>query len=76
MFEKPFHAFSFILFTFTLATPRKEAGSLSVTNSMGNINNVATDADTLELVYGNRIKQMRLRFAKHFDKTIERANRR
>jgi len=49
---------------------------LSVTNSMGNINNVATDADTLELVYGNRIKQMRLRFAKHFDKTIERANRR
>jgi len=48
---------------------------LSVTNSLGNINNIAVDASVLPLVYGNRIKQMRARFRKHFDKAIEISNR-
>lgn len=48
---------------------------LSVTNTEGNINNIAVDARVLPLVYGNRIKQMRLRFKKHFDKAIEISNR-
>jgi hypothetical protein len=49
---------------------------LSVTNTMGNINNIAIDARVLPLVYGNRVKQMRLRFKEHFDKAIEISNRR
>ena len=48
---------------------------LSVTNTEGNINNIAVDARVLPLVYGNRIKQMRLRFKKHFDKAVEISNR-
>ena len=48
---------------------------LSVTNTQGNINNIAVDARVLPLVYGNRIKQMRLRFKKHFDDAIEISNR-
>ena len=48
---------------------------LSVTNTQGNINNIAVDARVLPLVYGNRIKQMRLRFKEHFDKAIEISNR-
>ena len=48
---------------------------LSVTNTQGNVNNIAVDARVLPLVYGNRIKQMRLRFKKHFDKAIEISNR-
>ena len=48
---------------------------LSVTNTEGNINNIAVDARVLPLVYGNRIKQMRMRFKKHFDKAVEISNR-
>jgi hypothetical protein len=48
---------------------------LSVTNTQGNVNNIAVDARVLPLVYGNRIKQMRLRFKEHFDKVIEISNR-
>lgn len=48
---------------------------LSVTNTQGNINNIAVDARVLPLVYGSRIKQMRLRFREHFDKAIEISNR-
>ena len=48
---------------------------LSVTNSLGNINNIAVDASVLPLVYGNRINQMKARFRKHFDKAIEISNR-
>ena len=48
---------------------------LSVTNTQGNINSIATDADVLNLVYANRIKQMRLRFKRHFDDAIEIENR-
>ncbi len=48
---------------------------LSVINTQGNVNNIAVDARVLPLVYGSRIKQMRLRFKKHFDKAIEISNR-
>ena len=48
---------------------------LSVTNTEGNINNIAVDARVLPLVYGNRIKQMHKRFKEHFDKAIEISNR-
>ena len=49
---------------------------LSVTNTMGNVNNIGVDASVLPLVYANRIKQMRARFEKHMNSTIQRANRR
>lgn len=48
---------------------------LSVTNTQGNVNNIAIDARVLPLVYGNRIKQMRKRFKEHFDKAVEISNR-
>lgn len=48
---------------------------LTVTNTQGNVNNIAVDARVLPLVYGNRIKQMRKRFKDHFDKAIEISNR-
>ncbi len=49
---------------------------LSVTNSQGNVNNIGVDASVLPLVYANRIKQMKARFEKHMNSTIQRANRR
>jgi hypothetical protein len=49
---------------------------LSVTNTEGNVNGIADAAHVLPLVYGNRIKQMRARFKKHFDKAVEISNRR
>ena len=49
---------------------------LSVTNTMGNVNNIGVEASVLPLVYANRIKQMRARFEKHMNSTIQRANRR
>ena len=49
---------------------------LSVTNTMGNVNNIGVDASVLPLVYANRIKQMKARFDKHMNSTIQRANRR
>ena len=49
---------------------------LTVTNTMGNVNNIGVDASVLPLVYANRIKQMRARFEKHMNSTIQRANRR
>ena len=48
---------------------------LSITNSQGNVNNIAVDARVLPLVYGNRIKQMRKRFKEHFDKAVQISNR-
>jgi hypothetical protein len=52
--------------------------SMEATNLIGNINNVATDADTENIVYGNRVKQIannpesiKARLAE----TVERANR-
>ena len=49
---------------------------LSVTNTQGNVNGIATDADVLGLVYANRVKQMKARFERHMNSTIQRANRR
>lgn len=47
---------------------------IRVYNSQGNINNIASQADVLELVYANRSKQMRARLKKHLDDTIIEAN--
>ena len=49
---------------------------LTVTNTMGNVNNIGVDASVLPLVYANRIKQMKARFDKHMNSTIQRANSR
>jgi hypothetical protein len=49
---------------------------VSVINNNGNVNNIAVTADTLGLVYGNRVKQMKARFSKHFDDTIKETNSR
>jgi hypothetical protein len=43
---------------------------------MGNVNNIGVDASVLPLVYANRIKQMKARFDKHMNTTIQLANRR
>ena len=48
---------------------------LSVTNTQGNVNGIAVDADVLGLVYANRIKQMKARFEKHMNSAIQLANR-
>lgn len=49
---------------------------LTVTNTKGNVNNIAVDARVLPLVYGNRVKQMMARFKRHFDNAIKLSNRR
>ena len=56
-------------------TANEKVVELSVTNTMGNVNNIGVDASVLPLVYANRIKQMRARFDKHMNATIQRANR-
>ena len=52
--------------------------SMTATNLIGNINNVATDANMVNIVYGNRVKQIannpetiKARLAE----AVERANR-
>lgn len=57
-------------------TANEKVVELSVTNTMGNVNNIGVDASVLPLVYANRIKQMKARFEKHMNSTIQRANRR
>jgi hypothetical protein len=57
-------------------TANEKVVELTVTNTMGNVNNIGVDASVLPLVYANRIKQMRARFEKHMNSTIQRANRR
>jgi hypothetical protein len=57
-------------------TANEKVVELSVTNTQGNVNGIATDADVLGLVYANRVKQMNARFEKHMNSTIQRANRR
>jgi hypothetical protein len=57
-------------------TANEKVVELSVTNTQGNVNGIATDADVLGLVYANRIKQMKARFERHMNSTIQRANRR
>ena len=57
-------------------TANEKVVELSVTNTQGNVNGIATDADVLGLVYANRVKQMKARFERHMNSTIQRANRR
>jgi hypothetical protein len=57
-------------------TANEKVVELSVTNTQGNVNGIATDADVLGLVYANRIKQMKARFERHMNSTIQRANSR
>ena len=47
---------------------------VSVTNTLGNIANIATDASVLDLVYANRVRQMKARVKEHLGKTIDEAN--
>jgi hypothetical protein len=50
--------------------------SMTVMNLIGNINNVAGEAGTENIVYGNRVKQMRTAVQEYFNPTIKKANRR
>jgi hypothetical protein len=49
--------------------------SMDATNLIGNINNVATDAGMENIVYGNRVKQIKATVQSRLDDKIERANR-
>lgn len=49
--------------------------SMTIQNMIGNINNVATEAKTENVVYGNRVKQMKAAVQARIDKAIARANR-
>jgi hypothetical protein len=52
--------------------------TMTATNMIGNINNVATDAGTENIVYGNRVKQITnnpLSIKARLAETVERANR-
>jgi hypothetical protein len=49
--------------------------SMTVMNLIGNINNVAGEAGTENIVYGNRVKQMRAAVLARFEKTVKEANK-
>ena len=49
---------------------------MEATNMIGNINNVATDAGTATIVYGNRVKQITGTVEARKQAAIKRANRR
>lgn len=49
---------------------------LSVTNLIGNINNVSDEAGTPNIVYGNRVKQIRAAVLNYLEKDVANANRR
>jgi hypothetical protein len=57
-------------------TANEKVVELSVTNTQGNVNNIGVDASVLDLVYASRIKQMKARFERHLNTTIQQANRR
>jgi hypothetical protein len=48
--------------------------SMTVMNLIGNINNVAGEAGAENLVYGNRVKQMRAAVLARLEKSIKQAN--
>jgi len=54
-------------------TPKRV--SMTVQNMIGNINNVATEANTENIVYGNRVRQMGDTVQGRLRDRIERANR-
>jgi hypothetical protein len=49
--------------------------SMTVQNFIGNINNVASEANTENIVYGNRIRQMRSAVLQRFGVDIDEANK-
>lgn len=49
--------------------------SMTATNMIGNINNVATEANTVNLVYGNRVKQLYATVNSRTKDHADRANR-
>jgi hypothetical protein len=49
--------------------------SMTATNLIGNINNVATEANTVNLVYGNRVKQINATVQARTRDATDRANR-
>jgi len=51
------------------------ATSMTATNLIGNINNVATDANMVNIVYGNRVKQLNATVASRTKDHADRANR-
>lgn len=50
--------------------------SMTVQNFIGNINNVASEANTENIVYGNRVRQLNATVQARIRDAIERANRR
>jgi len=50
--------------------------SMTAINLIGNINNVATEAGTENIVYGNRVKQINATIQSRLDDAVKRANRR
>jgi hypothetical protein len=48
---------------------------MTVQNLIGNINNVAKDAGTENIVYGNRVRQINATVQARIRDAIERANR-
>jgi hypothetical protein len=50
--------------------------SITVMNLIGNINNVASESGTENIVYRNRVKQMRTAVQEYFYPTIKKANKR
>jgi hypothetical protein len=49
--------------------------SMTATNLIGNINNVATEANTVNIVYGNRVKQIQATLPGRLRDATARANR-
>ena len=49
--------------------------SMTVSNMIGNVNNVASDANTENIVYGNRVKQLGAAIQSRIEKTAAAANR-
>jgi hypothetical protein len=49
--------------------------SMTATNLIGNINNVATDSNMVNLVYGNRVKQIQATLPGRLRDATDRANR-
>jgi hypothetical protein len=57
-------------------TKTSNAISMTATNMIGNINNVSNEAGTENLVYGNRVKQMRAAILARLEKSVKQANAR
>ena len=58
------------------ATRSPGFSSMSVISFIGNINNISNEAGTENIVYGNRVKQIRAAVSEYLFPTIKKANRR